>query len=76
MVKDNEVFLKRFPESRAAAEILTVPQCYHDLESVTRLLNSCSDLAGVVPCYELHFLPDSSFWRCIDGHISQMPQKI
>ena len=76
LVKDSEVYLKIFPESRAAAEILMVPQCYYDLESVAKLLNSCSDLAGVVPCYELHFLPDSSFWRCIDGHIAQMPQKI
>jgi hypothetical protein len=76
LVKDSEVYLKRFPESLAAAEILTVPQCYYDLESVAKLLNSCSDLARVVPCHELHFLPDSSFWRCIDGHISQMAQKI
>jgi hypothetical protein len=76
LVKDSEVYLKRLPESLAAAEILTVPQCYYDLESVAKLLNSCSDLASVVPCYELHFLPDSSFWRCIDGRIGQMAQKI
>ena len=76
LVKDNEVYLKRLPHSLAAAEILTVPQCYYDLESVAKLLNSCSDLANVIPCYELHFLPDTSFWRCIDGHIGQMAQKI
>jgi hypothetical protein len=76
LVKDSAVYLKRLPESLAAAEILTVPRCYYDLGSVTGLLNSCSDLASVVPCYELHFLPDSSFWRCIDGHIGQMAQKI
>jgi len=76
LVKDNEVYLKRLPESLAAAEILTVPQCYYDLESVAKLLNSCSDLSRAVPCYELHFLPDSSFWRCIDGHVSHMAQKV
>jgi hypothetical protein len=76
LVKDSDVYLKRLPESCAAAEILTVPQCYYDLESVARLLNSCSDLTSVVPCYELHFLPDSSFWRCIDGHIGQVAQKV
>lgn len=76
LVKDNKVYLKRFPHSRAIAEILTVPQCYYDLESVEKLLNSFMSLVGAVPCYELHFLPDSSFWRCIDGHISQMAQKI
>lgn len=76
LVKDSAVYLKRLPESLAAAEILTVPQCYYDLESVAKLLESCSDLASVVPCYELHFLPDSSFWRCIDGHIGQMAQKV
>jgi len=72
LVKDNRVYLKRFPHSHAIAEILTMPQCYYDLKSVEKLLNSFTSLIGAVPCYELHFLPDSTFWRCIDGHISQM----
>jgi len=72
LVKDKKVYLKRFPHSRAIAEILTMPQCYYDYESVEKLLNSFTSLIRAVPCYELHFLPDSSFWRCIDGHISPM----
>lgn len=75
LVKDNKVYLKRFPHSHAIAEILTMPQCYYNLESVEKLLNSFTNLVKAVPCYELHFLPDSSFWRYIDGHISQMAQK-
>lgn len=69
LIKDNEVYLKRLSYGQAIAEILTVPEFYDNLSSIERLFNSCMDLAKVIPCYELHFLPDSSFWRCIDEHI-------
>ena len=72
LIKDSEVYLKRFSYHQAIAEIFTVPQFYNDFLSVEKILDCCLDLAKVVPCYELHFLPDDSFWRCIDGHINQM----
>jgi hypothetical protein len=32
-----------------------------------QLFNLCFDLATKVPGYELHFLPDISFWECMDA---------
>ena len=69
LIKNNQVYLKRLSYGQAIAEILTVPEFYDNLLSVEKLLNLCMDLARVTPCYELNFLPDSSFWRCIDEHI-------
>ena len=32
-----------------------------------RALGNCVAFAGSVPGYRLDFLPDDSFWRCVDG---------
>jgi hypothetical protein len=32
-----------------------------------QLFDLCFELATTVPGYELHFLPDNSFWECIDA---------
>lgn len=67
LIKDKKVFLKKFSPSQAITEVLTVPKLYEEFLSMHKLLNSCADLAKVAPCYELHFLPDASFWKCIEN---------
>ena len=36
-------------------------------ESFLEMMDFCSGIADIVPFYELQFLPDKSFWDCIDN---------
>ena len=43
-----------------------MPVLYNDARSADKFLNLCCDLAVKIPCYELHFKPDNSFWKVIE----------
>lgn len=68
LVKDKKVFLRKMPISQALAKIITIPNLPQELIPFEELLNRFAQLLEAIPCFELHFLPDGSFWRCIDGY--------
>lgn len=67
LVKDTGVHLRRLSPSNAAAELFTTSRLYDTITSTQRILNTFSELARSVPCYELHFLKDNSFWKAIEN---------
>ena len=68
LVKDQEVYLRRMPKYEALAKIITIPNLPRKLIAGDVLLGRFRRLLESVPCFELHFLANSSFWRCIDEH--------
>jgi hypothetical protein len=73
LVKDKEVFLKPLSPQISVAQTFTMPGFCDSLIRIEKLLEAFSNLTKEVGCYELHFLPDDSFWRSIDGHFKKMP---
>lgn len=69
LVKDNKTYLKRLSYSQGLAEVLTLPGIPKELQPIDRLLNISSHLIRETPCYELHFLPNKSLWRCIEEEL-------
>lgn len=67
LVKDRRNYLKPISKPRALAEFFTFPYDLRVLPSFPDYLERHYRLIESVACYELHFLPDGSFWRCIDG---------
>lgn len=39
----------------------------HDVAAITHILRLATEFSARVPCYELQFLPNASFWRCLDA---------
>ncbi len=66
LVKDNRTYLKRLSYSQGIAEVLTLPGIPKEYQPLDKLLNISSRLIKEAPCYELHFLPDKTFWKCIE----------
>jgi hypothetical protein len=67
LIKDRKNYLRRifFPKSisRFLANVVKfslIP------EKLNKTFNLCCELLQKMPFYELHFLPDESFWRCLD----------
>jgi len=65
--KDKSLFKKNINTIKVMEMLLPNVLLYSEDEEFTlQLFNICMDFAGTVPCYELHFLPEPSFWRIID----------
>ncbi len=72
LIKDKTVYLEGFSPAYALANIFTVPHIPAELIPKDELLTAFSELLSVVPCYGLHFLPEPSFWHCIEGLKSEI----
>ncbi len=70
LVKDNKTCLKRLPYSQGLAEVLTLPGIPKEHQPIAKLLSISSLLIREAPCYELHFLPNKSLWRCIEEELA------
>ena len=70
LVKDKRNYLKAIPKALALADFFTFPYDLGILKSFSGYFNQHSKLIESVSCYELHFLPDGSFWKCIDGRFN------
>jgi|GEM_PF-5235722 len=70
LVKDRRNYLKSIPMPYAVADFFTFVSSFKGLIPLSRYFNACSKLIESSPCYELHFLPDNSFWRCIDESLN------
>lgn len=68
LTKDKQVYLRKLPKSWALGELFTVPAWLGGLAGQQRLLVNFSNLVKKIPCFELHFRRDDSFWRCIDAN--------
>jgi len=64
--KDRENFLRPLDQGQRLKRLF---QCILFFGENTNLLNTlfdlCTDMVEQVPFYQLHFLPDRSFWHCI-----------
>jgi hypothetical protein len=70
LIQDKEVYLKKLTLPQAVAESLLVPHGPDKLKLIQQLLARSSALLKTVPCYQMHFLPNPSFWRCINEEFS------
>lgn len=68
-IKDRENFLRKLTPQQALEKLLPNVVCFarNNEEFSKQLFNLCSDFVTKKPAYELHFLPDPTFWRCIDA---------
>jgi len=70
LIKDKGNDVKIMPRAKAIAECFIVPQYLDSLMPPLSFIGRFTQLARTVKCYELHFLPDDSFWKCIEEHES------
>jgi len=67
-VKDKKSYTERLKPRQVFEKILPNVVFFFKNEKFSKqLFDLCFDLAAKVPGYELHFLPDFSFWECIDA---------
>ena len=67
-VKDRENYAKRLNPKQVVERLLpNVVFFFKNNEFSKQLFNLCFDFATKVPGYELHFLPNPSFWECVDA---------
>jgi len=66
-IKDKRNYLKELTKKTALRKILTNVVSYGKNQSLVQKIFSLSyEIVSSLPCYDLHFLPDSSFWSCIE----------
>lgn len=66
-VKDKANYLEKLNAVQALGRLLSNAVFFaRDPDLSRRLFDFCADIARCTPAYDLHFLPESSFWRCID----------
>ena len=66
--KDDKNYIKEISPSMAIKMILPNIFFFNVNKEFTNLIfNLINEFIETVPCYELHFLPDPSFWRLIDA---------
>ena len=67
-VKDKKNYAERLKPRQVFERLLPNVVFFFKNEKFSKqLFNLCFDLATKVPGYELHFLPNISFWECIDA---------
>jgi len=68
LVQDTEAYLEPLPPARGLAELVaSTPVIPADPGRLSQLLAFHQRLLADVPAYDLHFLPDPSFWGLVDG---------
>ncbi|MBU0567040.1 PqqD family peptide modification chaperone [bacterium] len=64
--KNKKVYLKKITSFKSLPEIMRSTLFFaNDDVRAQKIFELCHGIAEKIPCYELHFLPDNSFWRCI-----------
>jgi hypothetical protein len=67
-IQDRENYLERLNSRLALEKLLpNVVLFGQDRSSVQKAFHLSYELVTSLPCYDLHFLPEPSFWRCIDA---------
>jgi hypothetical protein len=70
LIKAKENRLKVIPKAQALADFFILPFGFEKFISFKDYFNRYNELIATTSCYGLHFLPDNSFWRCIDGRVN------
>ena len=66
--QDKSNYLKEMKKSKSIAELMSsVPLSKNNSMGNIIAFSLCSEIAENVPCYDLHFTRDDSFWRLING---------
>lgn len=72
LVQDRQVYLERMEPARAVAEMIAnLPVVAADRIRAVQLIHRCQSILERVPAYDLHFLPDASFWQAVEGAVSE-----
>ena len=72
--KDKEVYVKKLKGSEAVSKLLTqgilggmpFSKEFSDTEITKNTLDICVELVTTIPCYDLHFLDNESFWNIFE----------
>jgi hypothetical protein len=67
LIKDKKSFIRKIPKPQALVDFLIFPPGIGKLVDFQEYFKTYNDFIEAMLCAELHFLPDGSFWRCIDG---------
>jgi hypothetical protein len=68
LVQDDYVYLEPLGKGQALAELVaSLPVIPMDAHQGLNILDRMESLQKQVPIYNLHFLPDASFWRVINS---------
>lgn len=68
LIQDTRVYTQKLAPGKATAALISnVPVIPQDKDRSAQLLKVLSQLQSNSPVYELHFLPDNSFWDVIPG---------
>jgi len=54
-----------FPEVIVPIPLLSTDKAH----ALGEMVDFCAWVAGEIPCYELHFIPNKSVWKCIDENL-------
>jgi hypothetical protein len=66
-IKDKENYVERLTPKKTFEKLLSNAVFFFKNEEFSKqLFKLCFDFSTKVASYELHFLPDPSFWECID----------
>ena len=66
LVQDKTTFVEKTNKRKMVTELLAnIPSLNNNSEIGNDLFECCIQLVDRVPCYELHFTKDISFWRTI-----------
>jgi len=66
-VKDKENYICKLSDKSALAKLLSNVVIFgQDHNLMQKAFYLAYDLVASLPCYDLHFLPEPSFWDCID----------
>lgn len=70
LIQDTRIFLHPMPGSAATADLLAnMPIIDKNPYGINSAMVWCHDLLTHIPCYELYFTRDNTFWRNINEHI-------
>jgi len=66
-VKDKKNYICKLSDKSALAKLLSNVVIFgEDHNLMQKAFYLANDLVASLPCYDLHFLPEPSFWNCID----------
>lgn len=66
LIKDKTVYLEKFSPAYTLGDIFTIPHIPAEFIPFDKLLARFSEAISTIPYYGLHFLPEPSFWTCIE----------
>ncbi len=70
--KDTDVYLSKLNRKKALRKLMTNVLFFAKDENLSsRLFSICCEAVTLFDSFDLHFLPDNSFWRCIDEQYSE-----